>query len=238
VDLAVHSLKDLPTAASPGLALGAVPAREDPRDVLISRGGEGLDALSAGARVGTSSLRRAAQVRCARSDLVIVPLRGNVETRLRKLEAGECDAVVLARAGLIRLGLEDRATEVLAPGRMLPAPGQGALAVQRRDADAVAARLLEPLHDRAAFAATAAERAFLAALEAGCSAPVGALAEVRAGELEMTTFVGREDGADVHRGRGRGDPAAPEELGRRLADEALAHRPSGRAGGPRAGATA
>jgi hydroxymethylbilane synthase len=121
---------------------------------------------------------------------------------------------------------------------MLPAPGQGALAVQRRDADAVAARLLEPLHDRAAFAATAAERAFLAALEAGCSAPVGALAEVRAGELEMTTFVGREDGADVHRGRGRGDPAAPEELGRRLADEALAHRPSGRAGGPRAGATA
>jgi hydroxymethylbilane synthase len=219
VDLAVHSLKDLPTAPAAGVVLGAVTRREDPRDALVSRHGGGLDALRPGARVGTSSLRREAQIRSARADLVIVPLRGNVETRLRRLDEGACDAVVLALAGLLRLGLERRATEVLGPDRMLPAPGQGALAVQRRSADDAVAGLLEPLHDRAAHAATAAERAFQAALAAGCSAPVGALAEVRGGALEMRTFVGEPDGRVVHRGRGRGDPAAPEELGRRLAAE-------------------
>jgi hydroxymethylbilane synthase len=238
VDLAVHSLKDLPTASAPGLALGAVPPREDPRDALISAGGAGLDDLPRGARVGTSSLRRAAQLRDARADLVVLPLRGNVETRLRKLEAGSCEAVVLALAGLLRLGLAQRATEVLAPSRMLPAPGQGALGVQRREGDDVAARLLEPLHDRDAGAATAAERAFLAALQAGCSAPVGALAEVREGGLEMQAFAAMEDGSAVVRTAGRGDPDAPDELGRRLAGEVLSRLGSGGLAALRAAAPA
>ena len=217
IQLAVHSLKDLPTAPRPGLAIGAVPPREEPADALVSRAGEPLAALPTGARVGTSSLRRAVQLRQVRPDLRVESVRGNVETRLRKLDEGLYDAVVLARAGLVRTGLAHRTTQVLPPEVMLPAPGQGALAVQRREEDDEAARLLEPLHDRAACAATAAERAFLAALEAGCSAPVAALAEVAGGRLEMRGLWATPDGSLVRRVAGEGDAADPEELGRRLA---------------------
>jgi hydroxymethylbilane synthase len=215
----VHSLKDLPTAERPGLVIGAVTRREEPGDGLVSRDGSGFEQLPQGARVGTSSLRRAAQLRAARPDLRPESIRGNVETRLRKLDEGLFDAIVLAQAGLRRVGLEGRMTEALPLSLMLPAPGQGALAVQRRADDAVAARLVKPLHDVATGAAVSAERAFLAALEAGCSAPVAAYAEVRDGRLEMRGLSASEDGACVRRVFGTGDPARPEELGRRLAAE-------------------
>lgn len=210
-------MKDLPTAERPGLAIGAVTRREDPGDALVARDGRGFDSLPGRARVGTSSLRRAAQLRAARPDLRVESIRGNVETRLRKLDEGLFDAVVLARAGLRRVGLEWRMTEPLPPDVMLPAPGQGAVAVQRRVDDAWSARLLEPIHDAATCAAVTAERAFLAALEAGCSAPVAALAEVRGGRLEMQGLLATEDGSAVWRVSGSGDAGDPADLGGRLA---------------------
>lgn len=219
LDLAVHSLKDLPTAERPGLVIGAIPARERAGDALVSRVGATFARLPPAARVGTSSLRRAAQLRAARPDLELESIRGNVETRLRKLDEGLFDAIVLALAGLRRTGLESRVTEELPLSLMLPAPGQGALAVQRRTNDEATARLLAPLNDRATCAAVTAERAFLAALEAGCSAPVAAFAEVRDGRLEMRGLSATEDGAVVRRVSGTGDPDRPEELGRRLAAE-------------------
>jgi hydroxymethylbilane synthase len=188
VDVAVHSLKDLPTAPALGLVLAAVPTREDPRDVLVARDGLTLAELPAGARIGTGSPRRAAQLRALGLDLDIVDLRGNVDTRLRLVEEGRLDGVVLARAGLARLGRLDEATEVLDPLLMLPAPGQGALAVECRDprradgsvapADEAVVAAVRPLDDPAARAAVTAERTVLATLEAGCAAPLGALAEV------------------------------------------------------------
>ncbi len=222
IQLAVHSLKDLPTAERPGLAVGAVTRREDPADALITRGSVGLTALTPGARVGTSSLRRSAQLRAARPDLRAESIRGNVETRLRKLDEGLYDAIVLALAGLRRVGLEKRMTEKLSLDVMLPAPGQGALAVQRRADDEASARLLERIHDVPTWAAVTAERSFLAALEAGCSAPVAALAEVRDGRLEMRGLAATEDGSAVWRVAGTGDPDRPEELGERLAGEVRA----------------
>ncbi|MEI8055958.1 MAG: hydroxymethylbilane synthase [Actinomycetes bacterium] len=179
-DLAVHSLKDLPTAAAPGLQIAAIPLREDPWDVLVARDGHTLATLPHGARVGTGSPRRAAQLLALRPDLDVVGIRGNVDTRLRKVTDGEVDAVVLAHAGLARLGRLDSVTEVLDPDHMLPAPGQGALAVECRDVDVDAALLdaLSDLDDPATRVAVTAERALLAGLEAGCSAPVGAYATV------------------------------------------------------------
>ncbi len=235
IHLAVHSLKDLPTAERPGLAVGAVTRREDPADALIAREGAGLAALVAGARVGTSSLRRSAQLRAARPDLRAESIRGNVETRLRKLDEGLYEAIVLALAGLRRVGLEKRMTEKLSLDVMLPAPGQGALAVQRRTDDEASARLLEPIHDVPTWAAVTAERSFLAALEAGCSAPVAALAELRGARLEMRGLSATEDGSTVWRVSGTGDPERPEELGERLADEV--HRLEGGRGAAVPGAT-
>jgi len=179
VDVAIHSYKDLPTAPDPRLSLAAVPPREDPRDALVARDGLTLGELPAGSRIGTGSPRRAAQIQALGLGLQVVPIRGNVDTRIRKVSSGELDAVVLARAGLARLGRLDVITEVLDPIQVLPAPAQGALAVECRVDDVDVEHLLQStVDDEATRVAVAAERAMLAALEAGCSAPVGALADV------------------------------------------------------------
>ncbi|WP_410638234.1 hydroxymethylbilane synthase [Amycolatopsis sp. lyj-346] len=179
VDVIVHSYKDLPTAAEAGITLAAVPPREDPRDALIARDGLTLGELPPGSSVGTGSPRRTAQLRALGLGLEIVPIRGNIDTRMRKVTDGELDAVVLARAGLARVGLAEAITETLDPIQMLPAPAQGALAVECRTADVDLEQLLRStLDDEGTRAAVTAERALLAALEAGCSAPVGALAEI------------------------------------------------------------
>ncbi len=225
VDLAVHSMKDLPTAAEPGLVVAAVPPREDPRDALCARDGLTLAELPGGASVGTGSPRRAAQLRVVRPDLRVVPLRGNVATRPATVRDGTLDAVLLAGAGLARLGRLAQATELLDPAVMLPAAAQGALAVEcREDRDDVRAALAA-LEDADTRAATTAERALLAQLEAGCTAPIGALAVVTAEGLELEGFLGsEEDGADRHadhlasrRARAVGPRSQPAELARRLA---------------------
>lgn len=182
IDFAVHSYKDLPTAETEGLYVAAVPPRADARDALVASAGRTLAELPAGARIGTGAVRRIAQLNGLGRGLCCVPIRGNVDTRLAKVASGELDAVVLARAGLARLGRVGEATEVLDPMIMLPAPAQGALALECRVDDAEVAELLMVLDDPAARAAVAAERAFLAELAAGCSAPVAALAEVAEGE--------------------------------------------------------
>lgn len=196
IDLAVHSLKDLPTTQRPGLTIGATPERGPVTDVLISRNGERLADLPTGATVGTSSLRRGAQLLRVRADLEPRSIRGNVETRLRKATDpnGDFDAIVLAQAGLERLGLDHVVTEVLSVDMMLPAPGQGALAVQSRD-DHAMLELLAPVHHAPTFLATTAERAFLAGLGGGCSAPVAAYGHYRDGLLELRGRVTAVDGS-------------------------------------------
>ena len=183
VDLAVHSLKDLPTAPADGIALAAVPRREDPRDVVVARDGLTLAELTPGSRVGTGAPRRASQIEALGLGVDVVGVRGNVDTRLAKVASGELDAVVLARAGLNRLGRADEATEVLDPLQMLPAPGQGALALECRADGELQELVRRALDDPATRACVTAERTLLAELEAGCSAPVGALAEVAEGDL-------------------------------------------------------
>ncbi len=196
VDLAVHSLKDLPTAPVPALALAAVPEREDPRDALVAAGGATLATLPRGARVGTGSPRRAAQLLAARPDLQVVDVRGNVPRRLEMVTSGDLDAIVLARAGLVRLGLEDQITEVLDPEVLLPAPGQGALAVECRADDAVTAAACAGLDHALTRAEVTAERALLAALEAGCTSPVGALARAdTGGSVHLRAVVLAADGS-------------------------------------------
>ena len=198
IDLAVHSLKDLPTTLAPGLALGAVLERDDPRDALVSAG-PWLHELPAGARVGTSSLRRRAQLLSLRPDLRIVELRGNVSTRLAKAERGECEALVLARAGLLRLGLESRAVEVFEPERILPAVGQGVVAVEVREGDARARDLAAAIDHTATRLAVTAERALLARLEGGCQVPIGALAACAEGGLRLDGLVADLDGRRIVR---------------------------------------
>lgn len=204
VDLAVHSFKDLPTAPEAGLVIGAVPRREDSRDVLVTASGQGLHSLGAGAKVGTGSPRRRAQLAALGLGLHLVDIRGNVDTRIGMVRDGRLDAVVLARAGLLRLGRADEVAEVLDPALMLPAPAQGALAVECR-ADRVDVReALAALDDADSRAAVTAERAVLARLEAGCAAPIGALAEVAEGidslELTLRAVVSAPDGAtDIRR---------------------------------------
>ncbi len=222
IDLVVHSLKDLPTAEADDLTIGAVLPREDPRDVLISRHKLPLHRLPPGARVGTSSLRRAAQVRALRPDVEVVPLRGNVDTRLRKAALPDNDAVILAAAGLIRLGRADEVTQWLPLDLMLPAPGQGALAVQVRVRDEALLRRLAAIHHRPTWAAVTAERAFLAALEAGCSAPVAAWGRAEAGRLALDGLIASADGREVLRLSAQGDPDDPVALGARLAEQAKA----------------
>jgi hydroxymethylbilane synthase len=240
VDVAVHSYKDLPTAPDRRLSLAAVPPRQDPRDALVARDSLTLGELPPGSRVGTGSPRRAAQIQALGLGLRIVPIRGNVDTRVRKVHDGELDAVVLARAGLARLGRLDVITEVLDPIQVLPAPAQGALAVECRVDDVDAEHLLQSIVDDAATrAAVAAERALLAALEAGCQAPVGALADVvedldandavvyrlsLRGVAAAGWTVGSEaegPAVDLIRASATGDLTEGEQLGRALAAELL-----------------
>lgn len=226
VDLAVHSLKDLPTGPEAGIALAAVPCREDPRDAVIARDGLTLGELPAGSVIGTGSPRRMAQLRALGLGLTPLAIRGNVDTRIGKVTKGEVDAVILARAGLARLGRAEEITEVLDPLQMLPAPGQGALAVECRADDAALIELLSRLDDAATRAAVSAERALLATLEAGCSAPVGALAEVVEGEageeLWLRATVLSEDGALAVRLSTSGSVGDASGVGTRLAEEMLA----------------
>jgi hydroxymethylbilane synthase len=216
VDLAVHSLKDVPTALPQGLGLCAILERADPRDALVSSGAS-LAGLAAGARVGTTSLRRRALVAALRPDLELEDLRGNVDTRLRRLREGRFDGVLLAMAGLTRLGRADEVTEVLDPRAFVPAPGQGAIALECRDDDAALRAAVEPLDHAATARAVAAERAFLAELGGGCNVPLGAHAFEARGALELVAFVAAPDGSGVLRGERRGSD--PEALGRELALE-------------------
>jgi hydroxymethylbilane synthase len=220
IDLAVHSAKDLPSALPPDMAIAAFPLRADPRDVLIARGGQTLNELPPGARVGTSSLRRACQLRCLRPDLQIADLRGNVDTRLRRLREGDYDAIVLAAAGLERLGLSEQVSEYFAPEALTPAVGQGALAVEVRAHDLVIGALLAPLDDPATRAAVAAERAFLAHIGGGCQVPVGAYARLDGEQLVLIGMIGARDGRLV-RGARTGPATSPAALGEQLAAEVL-----------------
>lgn len=227
IDVAVHSYKDLPTAAADGVVIAAVPPREDPRDALVARDGLTLGELPAGARVGTGSPRRAAQLRALGLGLEIVGLRGNVDTRLGKVATGELDAVVLAYAGLRRLDRDAEVTEVLDPIQMLPAPAQGALAVECRASDADAIELLAALNSPDTATAVTAERAVLIALEAGCSAPVGALADVVDGDAGLEVFirgsVTEVDGSHAVRLSATGATTDADGVGRRLAADLLAN---------------
>ena len=220
VDLAVHSLKDLPAGAAPGVALAAVPPRDDPRDALVARDGAKLADLPAGARIGTGSPRRAAQLLALRGDLQTVPIRGNAGTRLRHVTDGDLDGVVLACAGLARIGYAAAITQVFEPDEMLPAPGQGALAVECRDDDPELAGLLAAVNDEASMAAAVAERSLLEALAAGCSAPVGGYA-AGTGQLLMRAAVLSPDGTRALRAHGRAPAADARRLGQDLAAELL-----------------
>ena len=197
VDLAVHSLKDLPTELPPGFELVAITTRVNPRDVFLSVKYDSIKALPRGARVGTSSLRRQAQLKASRPDLVIHPLRGNVDTRMRKLEEGEYDAIILAAAGLTRLGKTELVKEVLSEDFMCPAAGQGALGIEIREGDVAMREHLSFLDDSAAHAATTCERALLNKLGGGCQVPIGAFAEMKDGRLQLTAIVARPDGTEV-----------------------------------------
>jgi hydroxymethylbilane synthase len=225
VDVAVHSLKDLPTTPADGIALAAVPQREDPRDAVVARDGLTLGELPVGSRLGTGSPRRVSQLEALGLGLEIEGIRGNVDTRIRKVREGSYDAVVLARAGLARLGRLDEITEVLDPLQMLPAPGQGALAVECRSGDTDLVAALGRLDDAPTRAAVTAERAVLNTLEAGCSAPLGALAEVVEGEdgeeLWLRAVALSEDGGLSVRMSATGPVAEAEQLGRRLASDML-----------------
>jgi hydroxymethylbilane synthase len=225
VDLAVHSYKDLPTAPAPELVIAAVPPREDPRDVLVARDGMTLGELPTGARVGTGSPRRTAQLNALGLGLEVVPVRGNVDTRIGFVSKGELDAVVLARAGLARLGRLDEVTEAIDPLQVLPAPAQGALAVECRSDAATTVELLSVLEHEDTRTAVAAERALLAALEAGCTAPVGALADIAEGddglEISLRGLVAALDGTDVVRLSATGPTTDAAGVGRRLAAELL-----------------
>ncbi len=227
VDIAVHSLKDLPTGAAEGIELAAVPLREDPRDALVASAGRTLGELIPGSKVGTGSPRRVAQLEALGLGLEIVGIRGNVDTRIGKVTSGELDAVVLARAGLSRLGRVDEITEVLDPLQMLPAPGQGALAVETRAADTdLVAAVRAALDDADTRRCVEAERALLAELEAGCSAPVGALAEVVEGdhgpELWLRAVAFSPDGVLSVRQSATGSLEEAAAIGRKLAAEMLA----------------
>jgi hydroxymethylbilane synthase len=225
VDVAVHSLKDLPTTVDERIALAAVPLREDPRDVLVARDGLTLGELPHGARIGTGSPRRAAQLHALGLGFDVVGIRGNVDTRMRKV-GREVDAVVLARAGLARLERLDEVTEAIDPLQMLPAPGQGALAVECRAGDTeLVAQVCAALDDPRSRAAVTAERAVLSALEAGCSAPVGAMAEIAEGEdgdeLWLRAVALSGDGAVAVRRSATGSPGLADQVGRALAEEML-----------------
>jgi len=221
VDLAVHSMKDVPTEIPAGLIFSAIPEREDPRDCLISRGGSALKDLPAGARVGTSSLRRQAQLRHLRSDLNVVDVRGNVDTRIRKLDAGEFDAIVLAVAGVNRLGLTRRISQAFESDVMLPAVGQGALGIETREDDAETSRLVAALDDIDTRACVTAERALLQELQGGCQVPLGASGRIFDGVLRLEAAVFSADGSDYVRSDETGSPREARAIGVRLGQSLL-----------------
>ena len=217
VDLAVHSMKDVPTETPAGLAFAAITRREDPRDCLISRERLTLERLPQGARVGTSSLRRQAQLRHHRSDLDVVDLRGNVDTRIRKLDSGEFDAIVLALAGVTRLGTRDKVAQIFDEDLMLPAVGQGALGIETRADDAQTSGFVAALDDHETRACIIAERALLRELQGGCQVPLGAWGRIRKGELHLEAAVFSAAGSESVRFDEAGSPAEAEAIGIRLA---------------------
>jgi hydroxymethylbilane synthase len=219
IDCAVHSLKDLPTFLPPGLAIACVPRREDPRDVWLSPKAASLDDLPAGALVGTSSLRRQAQLLSRRPDLRVVPFRGNIGTRIRKLEAGAVDATLLALAGLLRLGKAALATAILSPEVMLPAVGQGALAIECRADDDAILGLLAPLHDQESALCVSAERAMLAALGGSCKTPIAGLASIEGERLTLEAALFKEDGSKEIRAARSGEIGAATAIGSALGAE-------------------
>lgn len=221
-DIAVHSLKDLPTELAPGLTLGAVPPREDPRDALITRDGASLAALPAGARIGTGSGRRAVLLHALRPDIETAEIRGNVDTRIRKVNEGEYDGAVLAMAGLRRMGLDSRAAQVFEIDEMLPAVGQAALGIEVRADDGEALELARATEDAAARAAVEAERAFLRRLGGGCRLPIGAHATAKGGALRLRGMIAGGGDAPIFRDATEGSIAAPEALGIALAEQMLA----------------
>jgi hydroxymethylbilane synthase len=219
VDLAVHSLKDLPTEISAEFEIAAVPAREDPRDALCSTGYSSIEDLPQGARVGTSSLRREAQLKALRPDVVVHPLRGNVDTRLRKLESGEYDAIILASAGLKRLGRTELIRQIIPVEKMCPAAGQGALGIEIRAGDTAVRDALGFLDDQASRAETDCERALLRQLGGGCQVPIGASAKRGGGELQLEAVVASPDGSTLLRESGNGDD--PLQLGETVGEKLL-----------------
>ena len=220
IDIAVHSMKDLPTKLPAGLIVAAIPQREDPRDVLVSAESKRFSELCAGARIGTGSLRRKAQLLYSRPDLRIMPIRGNVDTRLKKLDQGECDALVMAAAGLKRIDREERIAEYISNDVCLSAPGQGALGLESRENDSIR-RGVAFLHDPDTFAEVTAERAFLNRLGGGCHVPVGARGQVDGEQLKLLGVVANPDGSSLLRGEAAGCVAHAEELGCELAERLL-----------------
>lgn len=221
IDIAVHSMKDLPTELAPGLVVAAVPEREDARDVLVTRKPQTLSELPAGARVGTGSLRRRAQLLHQRRDIDVAPIRGNVDTRLKKLDDGEVDALIMAAAGLKRIGRAERIGEYLPDTVCVSAVAQGALAIEAREEDASTRELLALLHDAGAFAEVSAERALLARLGGGCQVPLGARARVMADQMTIVGVVANPDGAGLCRAEVSGAADDGVLLGQRLADQLI-----------------
>ncbi len=221
IDLAIHSLKDLPTELPEGLALGPVPLREDPHDALVSVRWSAIEELPTGARVGTSSLRRAAQLRALRPDLEVVDLRGNVDTRIRKVSDGVVDAAIMACAGLRRLGHGDVIRQAIEPEVMVPAVSQGALGLEVRQGDTRTLELLAPLADAATALEIRAERTLLATLEGGCQVPIGALARARGHSMTLVGCVASVDGAAVLKAFAEGPSTEPEAIGERVAADLL-----------------
>lgn len=229
-DFAVHSIKDVPAVIAESLVIAAIPAREDPRDALVSRSGAPLAALPAGARVGTGSLRRALALRSQRPDLVVEPIRGNVDTRLRKVDEGQFEGVILALAGLKRLGLEGRATEILDPSVSLPAIGQGALGIECRNGDARTAEVLARMVDRETSICVTAERAVMAAVDGNCRTPVAAFAVREGGSIRLRALLAEPDGTGLRTtervAAWPADEAEAERIGRDAGEELRARKPS------------
>ena len=221
VDLAVHSMKDVPTELPEGLVIAAMPERVDPRDAIVSGAGYTLDTLPRGGRVGTSSLRRVAQVRALRPDVEIVDVRGNLDTRMRKAETGEVDAVILAAAGITRMGWAERITHYIPTDEMVSAVGQGAIGVEIREDDEFMQGVCAELSDADTMTCVRAERVVMRTLEGGCQVPIGAFARIVEGKLALDAVVGSIDGTTILRARFEGDPSDPDELGRSTVERLL-----------------
>jgi hydroxymethylbilane synthase len=226
IDMAVHSLKDLPTELGGGLEIGSYGRRGEARDALVSLKYASLDGLPAGAKIGTSSLRRRSQLLALRPDLDVVDLRGNVGTRLKKLDTGGLDAIVVAAAGMIRLGMKERITEIVSVEKMLPAPGQGMIAVEVKAGRSDIAPILSGINDRESAVMAAAERGFLRAINGGCRVPVGALASMRGGTVSLAAYVGSPDGKACARDHASGKAEDACEIGKELARRMMRGRTS------------